>query len=142
MTPQELEITKDQYRNLEKLAGLLETVDRDKFDMRDYVVPVEGECDFFTPHEAHKSECGTVACAAGHLAKIVKPFEGEDWDDFVDRAIGFSDLSNKWCWLFSPRWVLTDNTALGASKRIKHLLENGVPIDWCEQMCDESPLCY
>ena len=42
MTPDDLGITREQCSNLKKLADILETVDEDSFDMRDYVVPVEG----------------------------------------------------------------------------------------------------
>lgn len=141
MTPDDLGITKDQYSNLEKLADLLETVEEDKFDMRDFAT-LDGYGGF-CPNYIHKvGECGTIACAAGHLVKIIEPLEGETWDDFIDRETGLECGSDIWSWLFDGGWVGTDNTALGASKRIRYFLKNDTPNDWLGQMLGDAPLCY
>ena len=143
MTPDELGITQDQYSNLSKLADLLETVDQDGFDMKEYAAPEDDMFDALHPNEAYESKCGTVACAAGHLVKIVKPLKDDTWNDFIRRATGIKRYFDAWDWLFSEHWKLTDNTALGASKRIKHFLEKGVPVDWEDQMDDGNvELCY
>ena len=141
MTPEQLGITKDQYENLSKLADLLETVDRHSFDMKHYVVAADNEYDTFAPYAAHNADCGTVACAAGHLATIVKPLKDEGWIEFLDRVTGI-DGALDWYWLFDGNWVRTDNTALGASKRIRYFLDNGAPSNVYAQMRGDAPLCY
>ena len=89
-----------------------------------------------------RSECGTVACAAGHLVRIESPHEGESWLDFIGRITGVTHHLFSWDWLFAQVWVHTDNTAFGASKRIRYFLEKGVPENWGNQMRGGEPLCY
>ena len=140
MTPKELGITEEQYGNLERLADILETVDEGEFDMGCYATP-DDEVGL-DPTEASKAECGTVACAAGHLVKIIKPLKEEGWEDFVYRTTGFSFGTLNWTWLFHGFWCPTDNTALGASKRIRYFLEKGRPKGVYAQMYGDTPLCY
>lgn len=134
MTPEDLGITQHQRNNLEKLAVLLEAVEESGFDMGSYVVAADDEFHTFSPRQACNTECGTVACAAGHLVGIVKPLKGEGWDAFIDRATGVGNRSIIWCWLFHGAWASVDNTARGASRRIKYFLERDVPDDWEEQL--------
>ena len=115
MTPEQLGITQEQYNNLEGLANILKTDADDSFDMN------------------HPAEL---------LVEIVKPLKSEYWDDFIHRATGIMCFVGAWDWLFSEHWKLTDNTALGASKRIRHFLDKGAPDDAHAQMCGDAPLCY
>ena len=39
-----------------------------------------------------------------------------------------------WHVCFSNRWRHTDNTATGAALRIRELVNNGLPINWRDQM--------
>ena len=100
------------------------------------------EHDLLSPHEAKNIECGTVACAAGHLVNIALPFHRESWNSFIARVAGIHLVSDAWVWLFHEDWVRTDNTALGASKRIRHFLDNGAPNNVYAQMRGDAPLCY
>lgn len=47
-----------------------------------------------------------------------------------------------WNWLFSGRWIHSDNTARGGAARIYYALEHGVPENWWMQMSGVAPLCY
>ena len=140
MTPEELGIPQEQYSNLEKLAYLLETVDEDEFDMGCHAIDVGGE--LINPNQSYRAECGTVACAAGHLVKIAKPLMGEGWAELTSRVVGIEYGNRNWAWLFHEGWEGADNTALGASKRIRYLLEKGAPENWEDQMLGDAPLCY
>ena len=45
-------------------------------------------------------------------------------------------------WCFSECWKDTDNTASGCAKRIKYLLEKGIPENWFSQMVGTNELSY
>ena len=120
MTPEQLGITQEQYDNLSKTADLLEAVNEDGFSMERYAKP-DGYVEVNTS-QVHK--------------------EGEYGDDFVYRETGIMCYVGAWDWLFNPAWAETDNTALGASKRIRHFLDKGAPDDAHAQMCGNAPLCY
>lgn len=117
--------------NLRKLANYLKGQLKAAFDM-----------DVYTKESWERDDCGTGGCAAGHgpYAGIIKA--NESWTSYVTRAFGLhvSDPARSWC--FSSQWCNTDNTPLGAAKRIEWLLEHGVPENWREQITRKEPLCY
>lgn len=96
------------------------------------------------PHELGH-QCGTVACALGH-APYVKglpvPLYDEFWGDYCERVLGIDSVSFEWDWCFDANWVYKDNTPQGAAKRIKYLVEKGLPDNWYEQLNGRAELCY
>jgi hypothetical protein len=76
--------------------------------------------------------CGTVACALGHgpAAGILFDNNTHGWTAY---SLNFlpSTVIDEWAWLFAAEWSKFDNTPLGAAKRIRTLLESGVPEGFC-----------
>ena len=114
--------------NLLKLANYLEQLpeDYDHFDMYSFA------SDGITPQKIHTeiNQCGTVACAVGHapiaLNLSEKDIKDMDWRDIADYYL-IDRREDEWDWCFSQEWQSIDNTAKGAAKRIKTLLEKGLP---------------
>ncbi|KAA2242848.1 hypothetical protein F0L74_09985 [Chitinophaga agrisoli] len=123
--------------NLRKLAahllpGNLET----DFDMAFYT-------SYSRSIEDSAIDCGTAGCAKGHGPSAGIPkFHYETWNDYGLRVFGMKVKTLEWEWVFSGDWYSTDNTPEGAAKRILHLLESGVPDNWCNQLNGYAPLCY
>lgn len=130
----DLGLTKQQVKNLRKLAAHLRTlpVDYPDFGMTSFV---RGHQD---GGKAFKAECGTAACAAGHGPRAgIRPRAGERWFDYSWRA--FAEDS-AWYWCFSSAWAGVDNSAHGAADRIEYMLSHGVPANYRDQMYgDVSP---
>lgn len=103
--------------NLLKLANYLEGPLVAKFDMSTY--------DSYYG-VLSSTNCGTVGCALGHgpYAGIEKDYD-DSWGEYCD--INFDLSKSEWSWCFDSLWSLIDNTPIGASKRIKYLLSNGLP---------------
>lgn len=131
---------KTQRKNLLKLAVYLESLPRDykHFDMRDYA-DHRGKCSLrgeprqlaaAQPRE-FLSNCGTVACAAGHgPAAGIRPhptdFVGAwfGWSSYVARSFtGYDD--DLFDFLFTSGWEDSDNTHYGAAARIRYFLATG-----------------
>jgi hypothetical protein len=113
--------------NLTILANYLDTVSQVNFDMRTFSRDQDGDD---IPLEAH--ECGTVGCAIGHGPDAGLPFEPQDIGDWVgygERVFGLGTKNPGWDWCFSASWAWIDNSPAGAAKRIRHLIEHGVPSD-------------
>ena len=139
-TPHELE--QRHIENLTKLANYLEKLPPENFDMFQFFA--EGDADemsidgyaFLRPLEVtpRQQRCGFVACAVGHGPDAgipVKP-EHSNWHKYMrDQLIGTDhNLIELESWLFSSGWAKCDNTTQGAVRRIRHLLEYGVPTDF------------
>ena len=116
--------------NLLKLANYLEQLpdDYEHFDMHDFAP------DGIIPERIHTeiNHCGTVACAVGHapiaLNLSEKDIKGMHWMDISNNYLLARRINEEeWDWCFSPVWYSIDNTAKGAAKRIKTLLEKGLP---------------
>lgn len=134
-------MTDQQKNNLKKLADyLLSGKLKAEFDMEVYEKQIG----------INNKPCGTVACAAGHGPIIgIEKLQGEYWKEYIYRVFGINYFhacgeanSLEYNWLFSSRWVSTDNTAAGAGKRINYFLEHGVPKNSIAQMGGSKPLCY
>lgn len=121
--------------NLKKLADyLLSNKLKANFNM-----------EFFTGevNEDQLTECGTIGCAIGHGPYAgIKKSAYEAWWKYSERVFGLDTGSDEWVYLFGHGWAYTDNTPQGSAKRINHLLENGLPSNWEEQMGGNAPLSY
>lgn len=125
--------------NLLRMAEYIATVSQGRFDMEKF------RDDF--NYESY--ECKFAGCVIGHCTILDKY---EDIPKFEDGAINFvlwserftgiSPFSSAWDWCFSWEWATSDNTSIGASKRIKWLVENGLPKNLMEQMSGKAKLCY
>jgi hypothetical protein len=124
--------------NLLKMAEYIATVPQEMFDMKYY-----RERDDFASHK-----CNSVGCVLGHCtvldkaAKLPKHFSEIDFVDWSEGFTGIGFMDNEWNWCFHGMWNEVDNTPIGASKRIKYLIEHGLPENWREQMNGEAPLSY
>ena len=116
--------------NLLKLANYLEQLPEDYDHFYMYNFASGG----ITPQHIHTeiNQCGTVACAVGHAPIALnlkeKHIKGMEWQDITDNyLINRQTNEDEWDWCFSEGWPSIDNTAKGAAKRIKTLLEKGLP---------------
>jgi hypothetical protein len=143
-----VEPNEEQLENLRLLAQYLRK-SRSKFDMEVYAaLPNNNGLDKdLSPDQV--TQCGTVCCAAGSGPKLAKKYTQfeplvteTDWRPYIERVYGVKEFSSEWYWMFGYGWYFTDNTRLGAAKRIEWYLENGVPDDWGDQMHGEVPLVY
>lgn len=121
-------MTKEQRDNLEKLASYLATGHtRMKFNMGYLCVDKDDRGILAIPPQEHA--CGTIGCALGHgPAAGIAPLPGDEgWGGYSARAFGLRAWSKDWQWCFSCDWQIVDPTPQGAAKRIRHLLEHGIP---------------
>jgi hypothetical protein len=128
--------------NLEKLAAYLEQLPEDytHFDMGLFLTLNDVAINAWTTIRA--GACGTVACALGHgpAAGIILATKNADWDAYGEKA--FELVFDEWDWCFSSGWASVDNTPHGAAKRIRHLLDHGVPSNGWEQRCRYKPYMF
>lgn len=105
-----------------------------------------------------KTECGTVACAAGHgpAAGLVltprqlnnKPLGITAWTYYIENIFGLRWNSREAKWLFGGEWSNVDGGHRGAAARIRFYLDddNKFPddfeddYDWCN--LDQYPEIY
>lgn len=122
-------------KNLNKLADYLaKKRSKNDFDINVF-------CDENT--SIYSTTCGTVGCAIGHGPYAgIKKLKNEDWFEYSVRVFGFSSFSQEWMWCFDSGWSNTDNTPTGAAKRIRYLLQRGLPEDAGYQRCGTAPLSY
>jgi len=124
--------------NLKKMADYIETIPQDKFDMY-----------HFREGESVKHECDSVGSVLGHCTILDRrplPLDKSGEIDFYAWSKDFTGLpsnSYEWQYLFFYSWSACDNTPVGAAKRIRHFLEQGLPKDWQKQMEGDASLsCY
>lgn len=127
--------------NLEKLAAYLEALPADyrHFDMSSYFL-IEGRGTVYADYYAGR--CGTVACAVGHgpAAGIPSLVSDEYWTEYADRVFDLTEEEFTWC--FDGAWSIVDDTHHGAAKRIRHLLEHGVPDNAEAQLRFDVPYLF
>jgi hypothetical protein len=95
-------------------------------------------------------ECNSIGCVIGHCVSldrsktIPRYHESEeiDFEKWSGRFTGLGYYDNEWDWCFSADWSDTDNTPIGASKRIEWLLKHGIPKNWKDQIFGNAELCY
>jgi hypothetical protein len=117
-------------KNLLQLADFLTALPPSAFDMQDFCTDDQGENLRIAAHE-----CGSVGCAVGHGPGAGFPVQPDDldWVAYSERVFGLPVGEPTWEWCFAGGWYWTDNTPLGAAKRIRHLVEHGLPTDHYEQ---------
>jgi len=142
----------DEFRrdNLIRLAAYLEMFAADlEFGMRNYMLmvsdsPRDFNGEILFPGSA--PECGTVCCAAGHgVYAGIEALPLEGWFDYTCRCfveVGGGRGDQAANWMFSGTWSLVDDTIEGAVKRIRWLLQRGVPDRQWGQSMGHHPLCY
>lgn len=147
------DLTTTQRHNLLKLANYLEALPEDyvHFDMRQFAehrgdcdLPMEDDVMAAKRPKAFLTNCGTVACAAGHgpaAGVRVQPGEfnylsqyegatpyGVEWGTYTKRAFGAAPFSPQFTFMFSGEWKARgDNHHYGAAARIRYLLAKGPP---------------
>lgn len=125
-------MTPDQRPNMARLAAHLMALPADyrEFDMKQW-----------SEERPQRTTCGTVACAAGHGPMAgIRALPGEEWYGYVSRVFTDDLYERRWC--FGADWTDIDNTPHGAARRIRHLLDHGLPADWWEQMYREAPYMF
>lgn len=114
--------------NLITLATYLEQLPANysHFHMRTFYYE-HGFAEYEYPNQVPAApDCGTIACAIGHGPAAGLPAkDGEGWLSYSKRV--FDTTPREWDWCFSADWQTTDNTPQGAAKRIRHLIEFGLP---------------
>ena len=135
--------------NLLLLADhLLKNVSQDQFDMENF-----RSDDGLGVCFRSKNRCGTAGCALGHapfvsmLAPIPDDFTDAGvlaFNKYAERIFDISQYSDEFSWIFSGIWAVyhVDNTPKGAALRIIEMVENGVPVNWEEQMCGDEPYIF
>lgn len=124
--------------NLLRMVDYIETVPQDMFDMKHYRGSGGNQIE---------AECDGVGCIIGHCIHLDAPEniprDSEGQIMFTLWSINFTDVeSEEWKYLFYPSWCNIDNTPIGAAKRIRWVVEHGVPDNADEQMRGEAPLSY
>lgn len=129
--------------NLEKLATYLEGLpaDYDHFGMQTFLSQ-NGDDYHYADTAPTAGACGTIACAVGHGPAAGIPAVGlaEGWNGYSERVFALDH--NQWVWCFDGDWMHVDDTPQGAAKRIRHLLEYGLPADFLEQCWGEAPYLF
>jgi hypothetical protein len=129
--------------NLDKLATYLEGLPADyrHFGMSAYMQSVD-RAHFFINQAPLAGSCGTIACAVGHgPAAGIPADEGTVWwTDYGEKA--FQLAPEEWAWCFDSQWTVVDNTPHGAAKRIRYLLDHGLPEDDFEQRHGATPYMF
>lgn len=107
--------------------------------------------------EKRSNICGTCGCSAGYLPEtlemqfseiekfVINNDCGLDFSKLVFEKLGINNILRddaSWDWCFLSIWEHTDNTSVGAGKRLQILFEQGLPENWEAQMYGEEPLMY
>ena len=122
--------------NLLKMADYIETVPQKFFDMKTFGIK-----------DSISHNCKTVGCIIGHCVVLDDPENiprcKNNTIDFVGWEMKFTNTPDDvWEYLFGEEWINVDNTPTGAAKRIRHLVEDGLPENWREQSTGVDPLSY
>lgn len=125
--------------NLEILAKHLDKVPEKDFDMSWYAYDEHKDT-----LDVQQHECMTVGCALGYGPSAGLPVieTDRDWLSYSRRVFGLHIDQPEWDWCFSGVWEHRDNTPAGAAKRIRHLIEHGLPADAESQQWGEAPYIF
>jgi hypothetical protein len=147
-------------KNLLRAADLMETIPQEYFDISCFrgdaktkLITLEELCNL-------PQKCGTVGCVIGtctildtsdNLTRFMTVYDYAqgyefDYDLWSFDFFGLNEEEegdiNIWEYLFSGNWYVIDNTPMGTAKRIRYVVEHGLPKDWYEQLWGEKPLSY
>lgn len=123
--------------NLLRMADHIETVLQEMFDMK-----------FIRRGDETTPECDSVGDIIGHCTRLDNdplPILKDGRIDFTTWSESFTGIdswSGEWDFLFASQWEIIDNTPVGAAKRIRYFVENGLPDNWEEIMHGQDPLPY
>lgn len=130
--------------NLLKLADHLDTVEPDRFDMNLFFGGAATQKKRERYVKTGAMPCGTVACALGYGPSAGLTMLAEEsragvyrWFRYSARVFGVVQETREWNFLFHCHWAMLDNTPAGAAKRIRYMLEHGVPANH-----NYNPECY
>jgi hypothetical protein len=104
-------------QNLRAIAALCRTLPESNFNM-----------EFFRLEQSTTPECESIGCVIGHstiLETGTLPRNAEGIIKFKLWSESFTGIqadSREWRWCFSSAWAETDNSPLGAAKRIEYML--------------------
>lgn len=129
--------------NLRLMADHIATVDQRYFNMRYFIRKI----DQMEISLIYGGGCGTVGCVIGHCIvldeSIMKPLSHDfNYYAWSERFTGISTKTLLWTYLFGNKWSYIDNTPIGASNRIRHFIEHGLPKDAREQILQINPISY
>lgn len=143
-----LNVTPEQRANLETLLANIQKPENQYIDFTMSTYCRNDVISIGDPNNA--KSCGTAGCLAGHGPMCgIHPKRDEEWDDYVFRvfcpefhATKQLALSAEFVWLFSPYWSDRDNTLKGATLRLEFALENGIPLNYIEQLGFVEPYMF
>lgn len=115
--------------NLLRMADYIETIPQEQFGMGMYRMGIE---------VTTTQKCGTVGCVIGHCTILDTPENFKrfkraglrgtmDFKNWSREFTGITAFSDTWNYLFSGNWEKIDNTPQGAAKRIREVVEHGLP---------------
>ncbi len=135
-------MTKEQRKNLEILADYIATVPQEQFDMKEWRSSYNDLGEII-----QGASCGTLGCIIGcaALSNIPELHHNNQYllfTTYMYDKFGTGFYSHIGQYLFNSDWHKIDNTPIGASKRIKYFLENGLPDTWEEELNGETKLSY
>jgi hypothetical protein len=124
-------------RNLLKMADHIETVPQELFDM-----------ELIRKGDTKTRKCNSVGCIIGHSTVLDKNplprliYGSINFLAWSKKFTGIRFLSDEGRFLFASAWQSIDNTPVGAAKRIRYFVKNGLPENWLKIMYGENPLPY
>lgn len=144
-------------KNLLKLADGLEGIPQEFFDIGNYRKKELNSVND-VPFKS-KSHCGAIGCAMGwgpfiqglkppeHCFNNFKPefkpaLKELSFTEYSFQVFEVDVMTSSWDWCFSNAWQDVDNTAIGASLRIRELALNGLPYDSNGQMYGRVPYMF
>ncbi len=126
--------------NLLKMADYIETIPQEQFNMGT----------FRFNDKCVNPECNSVGCIIGHctildaenvINNFMKPSNIINFQAWSEEFTGIKG-NNTWEYLFSSEWLTSDNTPTGAAKRIRYVVEHGLPDTFFEEMTKGKHLSY
>lgn len=123
--------------NLLKAADYVEKIEPKWFNMAHYRLGLSDKGSKF---------CGTTGCIIGHCTALDTDENIDKYRHEATKFIEFDRWSRvffdvnemEWIYLFSSLWANHGDTPKNAAKRIRHFVENGLPIDMNLFLCELS----
>lgn len=149
-------ITERDKKTLLKVADFIEKLPQEKFHMGKYRCNknhnwLRNNSGSFQ-YEFDRNNCGTVGCILGWcpfiegLEPMLSDYEKMRgfpfWERYSDRIFDFTTQDDIWDYLFHSDWELVDDTPIGAAKRLRYIVEFGLPETWETELKGDSLLSY